>query len=57
MIVKDYYAEHTHIQICDDYCKKVSREEAEKVLGRITKNALQYFNVKTGSIHKGADRG
>ncbi len=49
-VVRDYFEGHTHVVICDDYCKGQKKEEAEAVFEKIASKLMPYLisKEKTG---------
>lgn len=46
-IVREFDLENTHISICDDYCRQVTSEDAERTLTGIIEKSIGYFQLKT----------
>ena len=39
-VVEDFYIGHTHIRICDDYCRDKTKEDIQNILRRIGRIAI-----------------
>ena len=44
-VVEDYYIGHTHVRICDDYCRDKTPEQVREILDRIAKNAIRHLSA------------
>lgn len=43
-VVRDFYIGHTHVKICDDYCRNQTPEEAAAILERIKQIYITAYN-------------
>lgn len=48
-VVHEEYIGHTHILICDDYCKDVTPEQVQAILDRIAMRALAAIRAAAGN--------
>ena len=46
-VVKDFYVGHTHIVICDDYCRDKTPEEVKETMRRIARIAIGSMRAAT----------
>ena len=52
-VVKDYYIGHTHVKICDDYCRDKTPEQVQQILdniARITVGSVREAQKEKGII-------
>ena len=50
-VVKDFYIGHTHVKICDDYCRDVTPEQVQQKLDNIARIAIA--SVRKAQQEKG----
>lgn len=48
-IVNDYYIGHTHVIICDDYCRNQTTEDVDIILKRIAQISQRNLKSNTES--------
>lgn len=54
-VVEEFYIGHTHICICDDYCRDKTKEDVQEILRRIGRIAIGALTAQAMEAEGGGE--